>query len=499
MKKLSIMSQRQLDEHQASFTERHPNGNNGGSMSYGPTPGSEENNSSVLDSPSVRWTGTGNMAAPTKVGINPFSSNHRARNQKITKWLRKVNKASAATAEITPRKRPASHFTNPSTEGSTKACTTPPVEFSLPTPGGDDVHSNIWPLASTPNKRTNQLLERSESHENVDLNDTLRNLLSLELDSSLRSPARKRRRISSQTESILNNSDHSVTLTENISNLAISNVLNDTLDFQIKLKKFLHEDKSSIPEINLSESKNSVHSQTVLDTTSVTHVPFAPSSTQVHTTLPKEADSSWTNARLAHLESIRFKQRASFLNGALQNNCLEDWAIQIDRLPNFLMRIPEFRSEYHKMRIEHAKATMILAAKHLSETARANKATAKALKGAAIVLTEETLGVQESKEILDKAKEEWEKSTKKTIAHEHKLLEERKTKLEKKPFTYSDIIDPLNRLIVKPGDNDSSTSSTRGRQDFGRRGRGGYRGRGRRGRKPTHTQSRPPTKNKNKD
>lgn len=216
---------------------------------------------------------------------------------------------------------------------------------------------------------------------------------------------------------------------------------------------------------------------------------------QTHTTLPKQADSTWANAKTAHLEAIRFSQRASFLRGALDSNVLEDWSLQLDRLPSFLWKMSEFRTDFHKLRISQARATMEMAAKHLEDTASASKQTAKALRGAATVLTRESLNEQEATELLKKANDEWDSITKRTILHEHKLLAERKEKLENKPISFSDVIDPLSRL--NPGSKDASTAqpSSANTQpprggNSGRRGRGRGRGRGRRG-EPQESKSRP--------
>lgn len=74
-------------------------------------------------------------------------------------------------------------------------------------------------------------------------------------------------------------------------------------------------------------------------------------SLQTHTTLPKQAESTWTNAKVAHLEGIRYSQRTSFLRGALDSSVLEDWALQLDSLPSFLWKMVDFRTDFHKLRL----------------------------------------------------------------------------------------------------------------------------------------------------
>lgn len=71
---------------------------------------------------------------------------------------------------------------------------------------------------------------------------------------------------------------------------------------------------------------------------------------------------------------------------------------------------------------------MEMAARYLEDTASANKKTAKALRKAATDLTKETLNESSATDILSKANSEWDATTKRTILHEHKILEERKEK-----------------------------------------------------------------------
>lgn len=150
------------------------------------------------------------------------------------------------------------------------------------------------------------------------------------------------------------------------------NESNNTLDYQKRVETLLQED--SWPDQEYHVTNDLIFKSNITD-----HMTL--SSKQVKTILHRKVDSTWINASEAHLEAIRYGLRAAFLKGALDSNCLEDWAFQLDWLPNFLMRMEEFRTDYHKLRIEHAKQTMSLAARHLSETAAANKSTAKALKG----------------------------------------------------------------------------------------------------------------------
>lgn len=151
---------------------------------------------------------------------------------------------------------------------------------------------------------------------------------------------------------------------------------------------------------------------------------------QTHPMLPKQAESTWNNAKVAQLEAIRYTWRTSFLRGALESSVMEDWALQLDRLPSFLWKMSDFRTDFHKLRIWHARETMDMAAQFLEDTASSNKKTAKALRKAATDLTMETLDEGSATDILTKANTEWDDATKRTILHQHKILEERKEKLE---------------------------------------------------------------------
>lgn len=74
---------------------------------------------------------------------------------------------------------------------------------------------------------------------------------------------------------------------------------------------------------------------------------------------------------------------------------------------------------------------------------------------------QETLDAADGKEFLQKVNAEWDAATKCTVIHEHKLLEDRKAKLEIKPISFSEVIDPRNRSNLRPvSTTEPSTSNT---------------------------------------
>lgn len=209
-------------------------------------------------------------------------------------------------------------------------------------------------------------------------------------------------------------------------------------------------------------------------------------SEQVRNTLPLEAEPSWTPAKTAHTEAIRFEHRVNFLQGAIDNGITELWALQLERMPTFLTRLPVFKNEFYALRLKHARETMHLAIKHLKETAVADRRTAKTMKSAAYLLTEQTLEESEAKAATKAADKEWEELAQKTNHFELKALRERKNKMEGKVLAINDIIDPVNKTSPNPNQPDKptdtnapSTSSAQQWTGWRGRGRGGYRGRGR--------------------
>lgn len=227
------------------------------------------------------------------------------------------------------------------------------------------------------------------------------------------------------------------------------------------------------------------------------------SNPQINKTLPREAETSWIPAKDAVKEAIRFTHRANFIQGALDNGVTEEWALQLETMPNFLTRIPEFKNEFHQMRLKHAHETMKLAVKHLNASVIADKRTAKTMKSAAFLLTEQTLNEAEAKTAIEEAKKEWNSLVDKVNHFEVKQLKERKTKMEKKVLPTQDIIDPVNKILPdNQNQNDKPSpaeTAARDQQDFGRRGRSRFRGRGRRGNYNRPHNSRPYTKSRPRD
>lgn len=410
------------------------------------------------------------------------------KQKKITKWFSSKNHKQSSENQVSKHASKNSNESlqcltlkqsersTPSTEGATSKADSR-TSMIKSTPGGNPELSfcHSLTITSTPRKEQGSLKRnRSDQTDQNSVNpsndSTLTILLSLENENSLtNSPTRKRRRVNNISSS------EEISILIPTSPIEESETSNDTvIDFESSHSKNYKFTKSNV----------------------ISYLSF-----QTHTTLPKQAESTWTNAKAAHLESIRFSQRASFLRGAMESNVLEDWSLQLDRLPSFLWKMSDFRTDYHKMRTRHARETMDMAAKYLEETAASNKRTAKALREAATKLTRETLDEASATEILGKANAEWDSTMKRTIIHEHKILEERKEKLERKPISFSDVIDPISKTNPNPKPTSTADSSsskqpaTRG-GDFGRRGRGRGRGRGRRG-KTQENKSRPSPKNKN--
>lgn len=421
-----------------------------GVTAYGPTP--SQITGSPYRAPLLQWTGnTGNTAKANEVSIS--SSVHIIRKQKkITNWFLKtihkqsdINQVSKHASKNGDKSLQhlaliQSDFNTPTTGGATnKADSHKSVNKS--TPGGTPELSFCHSLTvtSTPRKQGTLKRARSDQIDQIDQSSvnlthskdsTLTILLSLENENSLTSsPIRKKRRI---------NTDSSI---EDITSVSLISPNEPEIDFDSSHSKKYQFTKSNIVSNN---------------------------SFQTHTTLPKQAESTWTNAKVAHLEGIRFSQRASFLRGAMDSNVLEDWSLQLDRLPSFLWKMSDFWTDYHKLRIRHARETMDMAAKYLEETATSSKRTAKALWEAATRLTKETLDEASATDILGKANAEWDSTTKRTIIHEHKILEERKEKLERKPISFSDVIDPMSK--TNPNSSSSSNQSATRGGDFGKRG-----------------------------
>lgn len=472
------MSQRQIDEQRAFERTLDAGLGESGTAVYGPVGSLDEHSSSTFTTPEVQWAGTTNTVTATKVGNNPSWFKTKTKNQTITKWLRATSICSY-NVSTENGESPLQHLGHP--------------KFPQPTPVGVTVRESFNDSFALPRDgdTSHPCPQTSTPRRNIPNKDqTLYILKSLEQNSLESSPAKKRRKLDSfssneTTDSFLTALDPNNDRTE------------DTLSFQRELENYLKNE--SLFELENRHTKENFISPNVcfnekqnLQTDITNCKPF--SSEQVETLLPKQAEQTWTNAKIAHLEGLRFTQRAAFLKGALQSNIIEDWALQLERLPSFLMKIADFRTDFHKLRVGHARETMQLAARYLEDTAKEDKSRAKALKGAAIVFTKGNLGEDEAKSALAKAYEDWDSNTKRTIAHEHKLLEDRKAKLEGKPFSFTDVIDPMGKGATKTA-TETSTSANRGRGDFGRRGRSRGRGRGRRGR-ASESQARSSPKNK---
>lgn len=157
--------------------------------------------------------------------------------------------------------------------------------------------------------------------------------------------------------------------------------LNNTISLKNRLKEYLLI--SDEREENQNSPPTSSHVIDIRDNSDQDNTKIFLSHTQVKRTLPCEADSSWSPAKLAQISAICCSHHTDFLQGALKNGCIEEWAIQAKELPLFMMKIPNFKHEYYQLRLKHAKETMTLAIKHLQDSAKADKRTATTLKGAA--------------------------------------------------------------------------------------------------------------------
>lgn len=106
----------------------------------------------------------------------------------------------------------------------------------------------------------------------------------------------------------------------------------------------------------ISELQHPIMNQVSLNTV-ITNTHNVSSIFQGNTSLPVEAEGTWNNVKQAHMEAIRYTHRSSFLEGALENDYIEDWVLQLERLPAFLMRLASFRTDYHQLRLRHARDT----------------------------------------------------------------------------------------------------------------------------------------------
>lgn len=431
----------------------------------------------------INWTGTKNTAATPQVSKTlPCPKN---RTPTLDKWLKSMTDSPArAGIQGKKRHRSPSPVQRPSHKsmclrhsppgGSTSlpldhALTSTPIRMNCPSVPHDDTNTSVpeerWTFPSFVNITVDSPLK------GLDLDNTISNLLALEENNSSKEDY------------------HGTTnFHENI-----SHELNSTISCMNILKEYMSEEEDNNETIittvldtvplSLNETKNQINNVSS----------FIP---QVNRTLPREAETSWIPAKDAVKEAIRFTHRSNFLQGAIDNGVIEEWAVQLERMPTFLTRIPEFRNDFHQMRLKHARETMELAVKHLNSSIIADKRTAKTMKSAAFLLTEQTLKETEAKIAIEEAKKEWNSLVDKTNHFEVKNLKERKTKMERKVLPTHDIIDPVSKILPlpeseKPSETEPAPSY---RPDFGRRGRGRYRGRGRRG-----NNSRPYTKSRPRD
>lgn len=116
--------------------------------------------------------------------------------------------------------------------------------------------------------------------------------------------------------------------------------------------------------------------------------PYVVSLQQENLAVPDTVRTTWSQARNSEIESSRKTNRAAFYREepALVN---EYWCYQLEKVPQYLMKLTEFKSEMYAMRVSHANELMCLAAKHLEQEAKRCSNSAAALKATSITLIQQ--------------------------------------------------------------------------------------------------------------